>query len=187
MSDLAKAKTGSNGESPKSVGRPGQPVPPPSSQYRTISGGKIFQASVPTNWTSLASNSSIKVVPENGYGELSGETVFTHGVEFGIAKASSRDLQEATNAWLKAVAQSNPDLRLAGTQQTLRMSQRSAIKTPLVNPSPLGGREQIGVYTTFLVDGSLFYYLTVAPENDAAAFQETFQRVGESIRLIEAR
>ncbi len=87
---------------------------------------------------------------------------------------------------MTAVAQNNPQLRVAGEQQRIRISQRSAIATPLVNPSPLGGRERIGVYTTFLADGTLFYYLTIVPENDAAGFQETFRRIGESIRLTEA-
>ena len=115
------------------------------------------------------------------------QTVFSHGIEFGVAQAASRDLQHATNAWLDAVAQNNPRLRLAGAQQSLRISQRSAISTPLVNPSPLGGTERIGVYTTFLIDGSLFYYMTIVPENEAAAYQETFRRIGESIRLTEGR
>jgi len=189
MSDLAKASNTSNGEAAAapSVGTPGQPVPAPSSQYQTISGGKVFQAEVPKNWTSLPSKSAIKVVPENGYGQLNGQNVFSHGVEFGILRAESRDLQEATNAWLKAVAQNNPELRLAGSQQSVRISQRSGIATPLVNPSPLGGKEHINVYTTFLADGTLFYYLTVVPEKDAQAFAETFQHVGESIRLKEVR
>jgi hypothetical protein len=126
-------------------------------------------------------------VPQNGYGQLNGQTIFVYGVEFGIAKAASRDLQEATNTWLKAVAQNNPQLRVAGQQQVVRISQRSALATPLVNRSPLGGEERIGVYTTFLTDGSLFYYLTIVPANDAAAFQETFRRIGESIRLTEVR
>ena len=69
----------------------------------------------------------------------------------------------------------------------MRISQRSAIGTPLVNPSPLGGQERIGVYTTFLADGSLFYYLTIVPENDVDAFREAFQRVGQSIRLTDVR
>ena len=79
---------GENTETAQSVGTPGQPVPAPSSQYKSISGGRVFQASVPSNWTSLSSNSSIKAVPENGYGQLNGQTAFTHGVEFGITKAS---------------------------------------------------------------------------------------------------
>ena len=147
----------------------------------------MFDAVVPANWTSLASSSAIKVVPENGYGQLNGQTVFSHGVEFGVAKAASRDLQEATNAWLQAVAQSNPELRRGGAQQPLRISQRSAMSTPLVNPSPLGGQERIVAYTTFLADGSLFYYLTIVPEHDADAFEGAFQRVGGSIRLRDAR
>ena len=184
--DLARRE--SAGEATPSAGTPGQPVPRPSSQYRDISGGKVFRASVPANWTSLASKSAIKVVPQNGYGQLNGQTVFACGVEFGISKASSRDLAEATNAWLNAVAESNPGLRFAGTQQPTRVSGRSAIATPLVNPSPLGGQERIGVYTTFLADGTtLFYYLTIVPEKDADAFRETFRRVGESIRLTDAR
>jgi Zn-dependent protease with chaperone function len=187
MADLARGPGGGGGEAGRSVGTPGQPVPAPSPEYRSISGGKVFQAEVPTNWTNLASNSAIKVVPENGYGQLNGQTVFTHGVEFGVTKATSRDLREATNAWLEAVARSNPELRVAGEQRVLRISQRSAISTPLVNPGPLGGRERIDVYTTFLADGSLFYYLTIVPENEAQAFREAFQRIGESIRLTEVR
>src|SRR5262249_9987122 len=153
MGDLAKAKGGggSEGETARSavesVGTPGQPVPRPSGQYHEISGGKVFQASVPSDWTVLPAKSSLKVVPQNGYGPINGQTAFSHGIEFGISQASSRDLREATNAWLNAVAQGNPDLRLNGSQQAIKISQRSAIATPLVNPSPLGGQELVGVYT----------------------------------------
>jgi len=184
--DLAKPEPA--GEATSSTGTPGQGVPRPSSQYRDISGGKVFRASVPSNWTSLSSKSAIKVVPQNGYGQFNGQTVFTHGVEFGISKATSRDLGEATNVWLNAVAENNPELRVAGTPRATRISGRSALATSLVNPSPLGGRERIAVYTTFLADGTtLFYYLTIVPEKDVDAFLETFQRVGESIRLTDAR
>jgi beta-barrel assembly-enhancing protease len=189
MEQLARSgKGGSGGPTGlQSTGTPGKPVPAPAVQYRSLSGGKIFVADVPTNWTSLPSNSSIKVVPENGYGELNGEVVFSHGVEFGIVKAQSRNLQEATNAWLNAIAQANPKLRAAGEQQPIRISQRTALATPLVNPSSLGGQERIGLYTTFLADGSLFYYLTIVPEEDAQAYQDAFRKIGESLRLVEVQ
>jgi Zn-dependent protease with chaperone function len=188
MGDLAKGKGGAGGgETLQSVGTPGQPVPPPSAQFQNLTGGKIFQASVPDNWTSLSTQTTIKVVPQNGYGELNGQTVFTHGIEFGVTKAASRDLQEATKAWLQSIAPMNPELRVAGTQSNATISQRAALATPLVNPSPLGGQERIVVYTTFVGEGTLFYYLTLAPEKDAQALQDTFKRVGESIRLAEPR
>ena len=187
MAELAKRKTEAEGNAVQSVGTPGQPVPRPSAEYRSVSGGKVFQAAVPTNWTSLSSSNSIRIVPENGYGQMNGQTVFSHGIEFGIAQAGTRDLREATNTWLRAVAQNNPGLKMAGEQQPLRISQRSAIGTPLVNPSPLGGQERIGLYTTFLADGTLFYYLTIVPDKDAANFQEAFRKIGESIRFTDAR
>jgi hypothetical protein len=183
MADVARSSAPGNSASVQSVGTPGQPVPPPSSQYRSISAGQVFQAEVPDNWTNLPGKSSVRVVPQNGYGQLNGQTVFSHGIEFGIVEAQSRDLREATAVWLNAVARNNPDLRLAGEQRPLQISQRSAIGTPLVNASPLGGQERIGVYTMFLAEGVLFYYLTVVPESDAQAFVETFRRVAESIRL----
>ncbi|MGE5359308.1 MAG: M48 family metalloprotease [Bacteroidales bacterium] len=184
--DLTRAEPA--GEPVPSLGTPGQPVPRPSSQYRDISGGNVFRASVPSNWTSLPSKSAIKAVPQNGYGELNGQVVFACGVEFGILKAASRDLKQATNAWLESVAQNNPDILMAGAQQSTRISNRSALATSLVNPSSFGGWERIGVYTTFMADGTtLFYYLTIAHEKDAGAFQDAFRRIGASIRLTDGR
>jgi Zn-dependent protease with chaperone function len=184
--DLAR-RTSPGGETGRSVGTPGEPVPAPSFEFRDVSGGGVFKASVPANWTTLSSSSAIRAVPQNAYGQLNGQSVFTHGVEFGVARPASRDLREATNAWLKGVAQGNADLRLAGEQQSVRLSQRGAIATPLTNPSPLGGRERINVYTTFLADDTLFYYLTVVPESEAGIYEQTFQRVGQSIRLTDVR
>ena len=81
----------------------------------------------------MTTSNAIRIVPENSFGQLNGQTVFSHGIEFGIAQAGTRDLREATITWLKAVAQNNPELRLAGEQQALKISQRSAIGTLLVN------------------------------------------------------
>jgi hypothetical protein len=186
MAEMAK-RGEPGGSAPRSVGTPGKPVPPPSTQFRDVSAGGVFQASVPNNWTPLQSSNAVKFVPENGYGDINGQAVFTHGIEFGIAKASSRDVKEATNTWLRAIAQSNPELKLAGEQQFLKMSTRTALGTPLVNPSPLGGMERIALYTTILADGNLFYYLTLAPEKEWETYQQTFVKIGQSIKLTDIR
>jgi Zn-dependent protease with chaperone function len=196
MGDLAQARSHPNGDRGLVAGSSGgdargtlgQPIPPPSTTYRTIKAGTVFEAAIPSNWTAQASKNTIRVVPENGSGQTaSGQDVFTHGIEFGVVPGGSRDLQQATTAFLRAVAQGNPGLQMTGPQQTVQLSNRVAIGTPLVNPSPLGGQERIALYTAFLADGSLFYYLTVAPENDVAALQETFRRVGGSIHLTDVR
>ena len=176
-----------NANAPSSVGTPGQKVPAPSAQFRNISAGNVFQVSVPDNWTPLPARNSVKVVPQNGFGDLNGQSVFTHGVEFGIARAVSRDLREATQSFLQVIAQNNPEVRLAGDPQYGKLSDRTALLTPLSNPSPLGGREQITIATTFLADGNLFYYLTVAPETDVEALTPTFRKIGQSIRLKDVK
>ncbi len=180
-------KKGAMGDSTDSVGTPGQPVPAPSSQYRTVGGGGIFQASLPANWASVGSDDSIKFVPENAYGPLNGETVFTHGVEFGVTKASSRDLRQATKAFLDAVGQSNPKLKLSGDQRSLQLSQRPGLSTPLTNESPLGGEEWVTLCTTFLANGNLFYYLTVVPSRDAQNYQAPFDRIASTLKLTDKR
>jgi len=175
------------GGSPKSVGTPGQPVPAPSSQFKDFAGGKVFQASAPDNWTILSDKSSVKVVPQNGYGDLNGESVFTHGVEFGVTQAASSNLTEATKAFLQAIAKNNPNLKMTGDAQSTRISQRTALFVPLTNPSPLGGQERISMSTVFLAEGTLFYYLTIVPERDAAVYGPVFQKIFQSIKLTEVR
>jgi hypothetical protein len=192
MAELARAGSGTaSGGDPSSgagTGRLGDPVPAPSTEFRTIQGGRLFDASVPANWQAVSSNNAVKFVPQNGYGSIEGgQTIFTHGVEFGVARAASRDLREATQTLLGAFARSNPELRQAGEARDIRLSQRSALGVALVNRSHLGQTERIGIYTTFLADGNLFYFATIVPENDAAQYGPIFDRIGRSIRLRDVR
>ena len=167
------------------MGEIGQPVPAPSTSYRPVKGGKVFQANVPTNWYSLSSQSSIKFVPKNGYGQLNGKSVFTHGAEVGVMRAQSRDLADATDAVLESLASGNPELRDIQPPREVQLSQRTAIYHQLTNRSATGGREQVNIVTTFLADGNLFYYVTVVPAREANAYAGTFQRIAESIRLTD--
>ena len=186
MAELARnaPRSGSEGEGgTTSVGRVGEPVPAPSNQFRTVQGGRLFETQVPSNWQAVATNSAVKYVPLNGYGQANGQSVFTHGVELGVARASSRNLGEATETLLRAFAQSNPDLRRSGDVREITMSQRGALAVPLTNRSSLGGSERIGLYTTFLADGNLFYYATIVPERDADEYRAAFDRIGRSLRL----
>jgi hypothetical protein len=184
MSDVARAGGGSGGgSSTESVGRVGEPVPPPATSYRRVNGGQLFQTVVPSNWQAVTSNSSIKFVPQNAYGPVNGQTVFTHGVELGVARASSRNLESATNALLNALAQGNPDLRQAGQPRQTRLSGRTAIEHQLVNRSADGGQERVGLITTFLADGNLFYMLAIAPSEESNRYQQAFSRVASNLRL----
>lgn len=188
MADLARGGTGNGGENaPASVGRIGEPVPAPSNSYRGVRGGQLFQTQVPSNWQAVTSNSAVKFVPQNAYGDLRGERVFTHGVELGVARAASRDLVESTDALLGALAQGNPNLRQIAQPRQIVISRRNGIEHQLVNRTPDGGEERVGVVTTFLADGNLFYLLTIVPSNEATRYQSAFNRVATSLRLNDQR
>jgi beta-barrel assembly-enhancing protease len=185
MADITRAggNGSEGGEAPASVGTVGQPVPAPSAQYRTQRGGQLFQVSVPANWTGVSGSNAVKFVPQNGLGEFQGQNVFTHGVELGVARASSRSLDEATDTFVNAILRSNPGMQIADNPRQVRISQRAGIGTTLTGRSALNQGERVGVFTTFLADGNLFYYLTVVPDRDAEVFGPAFDRVGNSIRL----
>lgn len=188
MAELARKsdeRGGTGGNAPVATGAIGKPVPPPASRYRTERGGELFQVSVPANWQAVSANNSIKFVPENALGQQGQQTVLTHGVELGVARASSNDLRQATDTLVDAFVRSNAGLSVSGQQQSMRLSNRTAIGTPLVGRSPLGGAEHIGLYTTLLADGNLFYYLTVVPDRDARTYNAAFERVAKSIRLSD--
>ena len=193
MAELERASSGGapssgGGSGNTSVGRVGDPVPPPSSQFRTVQGGTVFDASVPQNWKAVSSSNAVKFVPQNGYGVVEGgQSVFTHGVELGVARASSRDLHDATNTLVANFARSNPDLRQTSDARDVRLSQRSGLAMSLVNRSHLGGTKRIGIYTTFLADGNLFYVATIVPDEEAARYGPVFDRIAGSIRLRDAK
>ena len=188
MADVERNAKNSEGGGPvdtASVGQIGEPVPAPANSFRTVRGGRVFQASVPSNWQTVSSSTSIKFVPQNGYGSLNGQTVFTHGAEAGVARAQSRELSTATDALLDSLVSANPQLRETDAPREVRLDDRTAIEHLLANRSATGGQERVSLTATFLADGSLFYFMTVVPADEASSYQQTFQRIARSIRLTD--
>ena len=65
-------------------------------------------------------------VPEGGYGQVNGQPVFTHGVSFGVAQTSNRNLQRASEELINSLAQGNNNLRMSGGFQRTTLSGRNA-------------------------------------------------------------
>ena len=171
------------GSSRGSVGTIGERVPAPSRQYRTVQGGQLFTVSIPSNWQAVTSNSSIKYVPVNAYGDYNGQSTLTHGVELGVARAASRDLDQATQTLIDGFVRGNEGMRVGGREGYSRLGGRESIVTPLEGRSALGGVERVDVHTTLLSNGDLFYVLTVAPERELGSYGEAFDRVVRSVRI----
>jgi hypothetical protein len=87
---------------------------------------------------------------------------------------------------IQAFAKSNPQLRGSGGYTRDRISGRNALRTTLSNVSEVTGqRETVSLTTTQLSDGRLLYFIGVAPQNEASAYEDAFQRVRRSIQLSD--
>jgi Zn-dependent protease with chaperone function len=156
----------------------------PDTRFTSYNEGNVFRVSVPSNWRELPGNNSVTFAPEGGYGSLRGSSIFTHGMEIGIARNESHDLRTATDEMIQALRQSNPRLGKPTGYERTSVGGRSALHTAVSNVSDVtGGQEAIEVYTAALSDGSLFYALGVAPRDQYATYTRVFNSVVNSIQF----
>jgi beta-barrel assembly-enhancing protease len=177
------ARSGPAQNQPQGSVSPSGRVEYPSSRYRSYSGGAL-QMSYPDNWQQLSSGNSIWFAPNGAYGQIQGNTVFTHGVQVGVVQTQSRGLRQATDGFINDLAGGNPSLRRQGNYVRGTISGQDALALTLSNRSEATGQTEIvTVYTTLLRNGELFYMISVAPQNEYNRYQGTFQTILKSIRL----
>ncbi|MDT4967593.1 MAG: hypothetical protein QOJ64_2330 [Acidobacteriota bacterium] len=156
----------------------------PSSRYRSYNGGNLFSLSYPDNWRQLGDTNSIWFAPEGAYGQVQGTPVFTHGVNVGLMQPQSRDLRQATDTFISSLGQGNQNLRQQSNYQRATIDGHNGLAISLYNVNEATGRpETIGLYTTLLRNGEMFYVIFVAPQNDYRNYQTAFRTVLGSIRL----
>lgn len=186
MAEIARSgqRYPSDGGNYPDGGRVSNRVEYPSSSYRTYTPGNLFRVSVPSNWRELAGGDSVWYAPEGAYGSVQNQAIYTHGVNVGVARTNSRSLQQATDEFIRNLAQGNNNLRQQSGYTRGYIDRRNALAITLSNVNEATGRQEVvTVYTTMLQDGSLFYVIAVAPRDEYNAYARTFQTVVNSIRL----
>ena len=156
-------------------------VEAPSSRYRTYTGGNLFRVSVPGNWREFSSGSNaVTFAPEGGYGNQG----ITHGVLIGVEQASSRNLQQSSDTYVRSLLQSNPYLRQQTGYRRGSIDGNTALSIQLGGRSSVTGRNEIvTVYTTTMRDGNLLYFITVTPQNESSIYNSVFGTVLRSLQL----
>jgi Zn-dependent protease with chaperone function len=156
----------------------------PSSRYTAYTEGNLFRISVPSNWRELPSNNSVTFAPEGAYGAVNQQSVFTHGAEVGLARNNERDLQTATEQLIQSLAQSNPRLSRPSGNARGSIGNRSGLRTVMSNVSDVTGKtERVDLFTALMEDGTLFYVIGVAPEEEYSTYEPVFRRVASSIQF----
>ena len=162
-----------------------QRVEPPSvAASRRTTRATCSAISVPSNWRELPGNNSVTFAPEGAYGTANQQSVFTHGVEVG--RRAQRDARSADgDRRTDAVAGAVEPATQAASGYGRGADRRSRrLQTTLDNVSEATGRnERINVFTTLMQDGTLFYLIGVAPDNEFNAYEPVFHKVASSVQF----
>ncbi len=166
---------------------PGGRVEAPAASFRTYTEGNRFRVSVPSNWRELASGTnSVTFAPDGAHGQSNGQSVFTHGVELGIGRNETHDLQRATEELIDSLASGNPNLSRPPRFERITMGGNRGLRTVLTNQSDTtGGQETIQIATTQMRDGNLLYAIAVAPRDEFGSYRSVFDRVLGSVELMD--
>jgi hypothetical protein len=143
-----------------------------------------FQISVPANWREFRDNSSVTLTPDGAFGNIDGQSVFTHGAIVGIANASSGDLARDSDQLISGILDGNAYLNVAGKYQQTRIDGRTALRMRLSGTSPVTNRREIvDVYTASMGRNQLFFMIQVVPANDQSTYRAAFDQMVRSARL----
>ncbi|MGQ0736196.1 MAG: M48 family metallopeptidase [Acidobacteriota bacterium] len=165
-------------------------VDPPSSRYQQLRVGDFMRLQVPANWRQVSDRGSVTFAPDGAfYRGRGGQDGFTHGFQVGVVSGEAHSHQEGTDELLESLQRANPRLsRQGGGYIRERIGGRTALSTTLRNVSEAtGGAEAVGLSTLLLRDGSLLYFISVAPQDELATYDATFQRMKQSIEIDDRR
>jgi Zn-dependent protease with chaperone function len=159
-------------------------VAPPSTQFRTYSPVAFLRVSVPSNWRPVTGGGGVAYAPDGGYfSTTAGEPVFTHGIQIGVAQATTGNLERDTQGLIDSFARSNPQLR-ATSRAREAVGGRTGLTTRLSNLSEATGQpEYVSLSTTHLRDGNLLYVIGVAPEPERVPYDTAFRRVRQLLEI----
>lgn len=186
----------------------GLSIEAPSTRYRVFNQPQgNFQIEQPDNWTTSAAAGAygVTLVPrgglmtdDRGRNSLAYGVIVSHYVPFdgaiGTGFTDSQNsgygaspLEQATSDLVQQIEQANPSLsRVDGSEQRRTISGQNSLSVRLAGRSSANGRgEQVTVITRALADDHIVYLLLIAPTDEYAALESTFDHIVRSLRVSE--
>jgi len=169
----------------------------PSTRLITHREGDI-QFRYPDNWTVQEDQDGISVAPEGGvvsgslaYGmkiatfmpqtRFFGQSGLNSGIE---QRSGTTALSRATDQLVDQLRLSNSNMKVVGTSQRRLVDGQPGAVLTLNNDSPLGGTEVNWLVTVLRPDGSLRYFIGVAPQRDFNRYSLVFDQIVGSARFM---
>jgi hypothetical protein len=139
----------------------------------------------PDNWKEYGQGSAATLAPDGGI--VSGSLAYGMMISTYEPHDDNGDrrisLTEATDQLISDLRQSNPQMRIMRSHESVRVGGRSAMSTELSNQSPAGGRETDVVVVVAAPDGTFYYFVGVAPQADYSIYANAFDDIITSVRF----
>jgi Zn-dependent protease with chaperone function len=161
----------------------------PSGNYKNLN-LDFLQMQYPDNWKVIGDQqqSSITIAPPSA---VSGNSI-AYGVMINGAQPSngqSQDLDQMTNSIIQNFRQGNPDLQQVGSPKTITVNGVRGRSVDLKSTSPMTGSngqplpERDWLVTVPRNDGSVLFFVFIAPQNDFDHLRPTYETMLRSLRL----
>jgi hypothetical protein len=185
--EIAKSGSTNTGNQYPDGARVGGTVQRPSDRYRRVDVSGLFRISVPDNWKEFRDNASITFAPDGAYGNVQGQSVFTHGAIVSVLEvSSSNDLARVSDRFISGILQGNSYLQPNGGYQQERINGHDALRRRLSGTSPVTNRKEIvDVHTAFTNRGRLFAIVQVVPGNEQSQYQRAFSEMVNSTTFLD--
>jgi hypothetical protein len=188
---IARGQVGRNeGGGNARVGRRTARIEPPSTRFRAVPIGNFLRLSVPDNWQPLQNNNNTVVLaPEGGYYQSgNNQTSFTHGLEIGLIPNESHTLQQGTDELIDTFSRSNPEMRMQGNYRRENIGGRNGLTAYFTNRSDATGQQEVvSLSTVQMRDGSLLYFVGVAPQDESEVYDRVFRRARQTAQISDQR
>jgi predicted Zn-dependent protease len=157
----------------------------PSGQYQQLQ-HQSFSIAYPSNWQVFGDQSSaVTIAPRSGVGQ----NAVAYGVMINGFEPESRDLDGAFHELAQSIRQSNPELRMVGHDETIRVNGAVGKSVDLIGVSPLQSqdgqtvREHDWLVALQSRSGDMVYLVFVAPAQDFNGLRPAFEQMLRSFRL----
>jgi hypothetical protein len=159
--------------------------------------GSDLNLTYPDNWAVDEEADAVVLSPDGGYvnGSLAyGMRISTfqprqtrYFGESGLVmpgdRAQRSTLSSATDQLIAQLQRSNPNMRVVRSTQSRTVGGEAGLAVELSNDSPIGGREVDWLVTSLRPNGTLRYFIGVAPQQDINRYMPAFERIVSSVRF----
>lgn len=141
--------------------------------------------SYPSNWQAAASQSGLTIAPSAGASQ--GAVAYGMVMQAG-QMPSGASLEQATQALVQSLEQSNPGLQASGSSSGIQVNGMQGRSQTLMGNSPVQRsgkplRERDWLVTVQGSNNQLVYAVFVAPEKDFGRLKSTYQHMLQSLQL----